>query len=170
MADDFSDPFRYGLGDLPMEPPDTFNGSYPVSRPTPMGMPPGALPVVQAGFGMRLPRRLPPGPFEVPGQQTPPIRMPQIPEWWKLIGSAIQILPSIVTGTFGANGRYDDPECQKEWGEALDFCAKELAKPNPSNLIGGHTSIEDCARGLVSEPCGGNPKDYGDQPSKTRRR
>jgi RHS repeat-associated protein len=49
-------------------------------------------------------------------------------------------------------------ECEKEWEEAFADCAKELAKPHPSRSItGGYNNLYDCARGLVSEACGGNP-------------
>src|SRR6266566_41169 len=49
-------------------------------------------------------------------------------------------------------------ECEKEWAEAFADCAKELAKPHPSRAItGGYNNLYDCARGLVSEACGGNP-------------
>jgi hypothetical protein len=37
------------------------------------------------------------------------------------------------------------------------MCREGLAKPNPSRSItGGYDNLEDCARGLVSERCGGN--------------
>jgi len=48
-------------------------------------------------------------------------------------------------------------ECDKEWERARKTCADALAKPNPDRgLTGGYDNIEDCARGLVSEECGGN--------------
>lgn len=51
----------------------------------------------------------------------------------------------------------DSPECRQEWQDARETCAKELSKPNPSRgVTGGYKSIEECARGLVSERCGGN--------------
>jgi RHS repeat-associated protein len=49
-------------------------------------------------------------------------------------------------------------DCDKEWDDARRRCAEELAKPNPSRpFTGGYDNIEDCAKGLVSEECGGNP-------------
>jgi hypothetical protein len=52
----------------------------------------------------------------------------------------------------------DSPDCMEEWRDAREQCARELSKPNPSrNITGGYEDIEDCARGLVSERCGGNP-------------
>ena len=61
----------------------------------------------------------------------------------------------------GGGGGWD-PDCAEEWREALDWCAKELAKPNPSRaLTGGYDNIQDCARGRVSERCRGNQVDWG---------
>jgi RHS repeat-associated protein len=52
--------------------------------------------------------------------------------------------------------------CAQEWAEARAACAVLLAQPNPPRgLTGGYTSVEACARGLVSEACGGNPIDWG---------
>jgi hypothetical protein len=47
--------------------------------------------------------------------------------------------------------------CEQEWAEARRICADLLKVPNPPmGLTGGHTTIEGCARGFVSERCGGN--------------
>jgi RHS repeat-associated protein len=63
-------------------------------------------------------------------------------------------------------GGNTDPECKKEWEEARQLCRQELAQPNPSRgITGGYRDVENCARGLVSERCGGNPVDRS-----TRRR
>jgi uncharacterized protein RhaS with RHS repeats len=52
--------------------------------------------------------------------------------------------------------------CDKEWEDAYRMCKEELAKPNPSRgVTGGYKNLMDCARGLVSEECGGNPVDRG---------
>ena len=51
----------------------------------------------------------------------------------------------------------DDDDCAEEWREARDMCRRELAKPHPDRgITGGYKDIENCARGLVSERCGGN--------------
>ena len=51
----------------------------------------------------------------------------------------------------------DSPECRQEWQDARELCAEELSKPNPSRgITGGHETIDECARGHVSERCGGN--------------
>jgi RHS repeat-associated protein len=53
-------------------------------------------------------------------------------------------------------------KCDQEWDQAFKTCREELSKPNPNRaLTGGHNNIMDCARGLVTEECGGNPKDHG---------
>ena len=55
-----------------------------------------------------------------------------------------------------AEGSYD-PDCDQEWKEARELCKEELAKPNPSRgMTGGHRDVENCARGHVSQRCGGN--------------
>jgi RHS repeat-associated protein len=53
-------------------------------------------------------------------------------------------------------------DCQREWDDAYDLCEEELSKPNPNRSItGGHMTLEGCAKGLVSERCGGNRIDWG---------
>jgi RHS repeat-associated protein len=54
----------------------------------------------------------------------------------------------------------EDP-CEEEWREAYETCRDLLSKPNPPRgVTGGYKNIQDCARGLVSEECGGNPVSY----------
>jgi hypothetical protein len=49
-------------------------------------------------------------------------------------------------------------DCDKEWAEAYATCRELLALPHPPRgITGGYTNLADCARGLVSEECGGNP-------------
>ncbi|MEQ1890562.1 MAG: RHS repeat-associated core domain-containing protein, partial [Alphaproteobacteria bacterium] len=51
-----------------------------------------------------------------------------------------------------------EKDCEQERQEAENMCRKELAKPNPNRgITGGHKNVADCARGLISEKCGGNP-------------
>ena len=51
----------------------------------------------------------------------------------------------------------DDDDCETEWREAREKCERELEKPNPDKAVtGGYSDIVDCARGHVSERCGGN--------------
>lgn len=80
------------------------------------------------------------------------------------IGTAIGIGIGLLVGVGIAYciSRKQDADCQKEWDEAYKACAELLARPNPPReMTGGYTSVVDCARGLVSEDCGGNPVDWG---------
>lgn len=68
--------------------------------------------------------------------------------------------------TFRDDDGQGDGDCEKEWADAFDVCAKELMKSTPSKrMTGGYSNIYDCAKGLVSERCGGNPVDH----SKSRK-
>jgi hypothetical protein len=47
--------------------------------------------------------------------------------------------------------------CEAEWAEARKYCRELLDMPSPPRgLTGGHTTIDGCANGFVSERCGGN--------------
>lgn len=52
----------------------------------------------------------------------------------------------------------DLPEdCEREWQQAFEICRKELNKTNPNRgITGGHKTLQGCAKGLVSDRCGGN--------------
>ncbi len=51
--------------------------------------------------------------------------------------------------------------CDEEWDKAREHCRKLLNQPNPScKRTGGYNDINNCARGLVSEKCGGNKIDW----------
>jgi hypothetical protein len=48
-------------------------------------------------------------------------------------------------------------DCEAEWAKAREICSQLLDMPKPPRgLTGGHTTIDGCARGFVSERCGGN--------------
>ncbi len=62
-------------------------------------------------------------------------------------------------------------ECEKQWVEARQTCrdliyeqmqqrAGRRKKRSVTGVTGGYTDVEECARGLVSEECGGNKKRY----------
>jgi RHS repeat-associated protein len=56
----------------------------------------------------------------------------------------------------------DDADCDKEWEDAFRKCSRYASSPGaPRGVTGGYTNLYDCARGLVSERCGGNAVDYG---------
>jgi RHS repeat-associated protein len=49
-------------------------------------------------------------------------------------------------------------DCAQEWADAYAMCRELLARPHPPRaMTGGYTDVASCARGLVSEECGGNP-------------
>ena len=61
----------------------------------------------------------------------------------------------------------DKHDCDKEWQEARRVCrdliyeqmlqqAGRRKKRSVAGVTGGYTDVEECARGLVSERCGGN--------------
>jgi hypothetical protein len=48
-------------------------------------------------------------------------------------------------------------DCDREWAIAKLICEELLvAYSLPNGVVGGCASVYDCARGLVSERCGGN--------------
>jgi hypothetical protein len=85
------------------------------------------------------------------------------------VGAAVGTVVSALTGYCIAKAITEhERQCEKEWADARDTCARELAKPSPSRgITGGYKDIENCARGLVSEGCGGNPIDWGKKRPKS---
>jgi len=51
----------------------------------------------------------------------------------------------------------DRPEesCEEEWERAYAICEREIGGDN-KGITGGYTDLYSCARGLVSQRCGGN--------------
>ncbi len=47
--------------------------------------------------------------------------------------------------------------CAEEWRKAREICQREIDAGINPGITGGYTSVEQCARGLVSAACGGNP-------------
>jgi hypothetical protein len=48
--------------------------------------------------------------------------------------------------------------CEQEWKDAMDYCLDLLKRPNPPRrMTGGYRDPFLCAKGFVSERCGGNP-------------
>lgn len=92
-----------------------------------------------------------PGPMPIP-LPLPPIVIPgsrENEEWAKWVRKLLRRMGRAAPG--------GGSDCDREWKDARAMCRDELAKPNPSDLItGGYGDIEGCARGLVSERCGGN--------------
>jgi len=72
------------------------------------------------------------------------------------VGEAV-FEPIIVTRQTSRSPSDGDSEgCDEEWAEAREYCKNNMYNPDAQNVTGGYTSIEDCARGNVSERCGGN--------------
>ena len=108
-----------------------------------------------SGWGIHPAQSAPmlgPAPLPLP---LPPIATPgskENQEWVKWIGKLLRNLGRSLPGS--------GPGCDQEWIDARKTCSDELAKPNPSRQItGGYSDPQDCARGLVSERCGGNRVD-----------
>lgn len=63
----------------------------------------------------------------------------------------------------------DQEECDRQWSAARQGCrallyeqmqqkAGRRKQRSVTGVTGGYTDVEECARGLVSEECGGNKK------------
>ncbi len=50
----------------------------------------------------------------------------------------------------------DKDECDAEWDEAFEDCAENQGKDQHRNRTPAHMSLHQCAKGLVSQRCGGN--------------
>ncbi|WP_206742453.1 hypothetical protein, partial [Xanthomonas citri] len=79
--------------------------------------------------------------------------------------SAISQLEQAISNSI--NNCDDDDRCEREWREARRVCrqlifeqlqqaAGRRKKRSVTGVTGGFTDIEQCARGLVSQQCGGN--------------
>ncbi len=56
--------------------------------------------------------------------------------------------------------------CAEQWRYAYLKCAQLSHKEK--KLRGGHKNTHDCAKGFVSQACGGNLKDYGKKKKKKK--
>jgi len=110
-----------------------------------------------------------------------PMTLPKLPPLPPGIKPPLPLGPIGAAITCGAIGAaaidvgsklyYDEKKerCDREWDDAFKMCKEELSKPNPSRgITGGYNNVMDCARGLVSEECGGNPVDHGKKKKKPR--
>src|SRR5207253_489122 len=61
------------------------------------------------------------------------------------------------------NNNNDDDNCAEQWEWATRQCHKLLSLPNPPRAgggqTGGYTDVANCARGYVTQRCGGNRTD-----------
>jgi hypothetical protein len=115
------------------------------------------------GSGVQMAQAVPmPGPTPIPFP-LPPIANPASKENEEWVRWASKLLRDLGRALSGGG-----PDCGEQWKDARRTCVEELAKPNPNRgITGGYTDTENCARGLVSEECGGNKVDRG--PSKRRK-
>jgi hypothetical protein len=80
----------------------------------------------------------------------------------KRLYDAIRLSRDPVPPGTGQTKCKNDADCEEEWKEAREMCREMLSRPHPPRgMTGGYKDIENCARGLVSEACGGNPVDRG---------
>ena len=90
-----------------------------------------------------------PTPYSAP---LPPIAIPGSKENEEWVRWARKLLRDLGRSLPGGG-----PNCDEQWNDARRMCNNELAKRNPNRSItDGYSNVEDCARGLVSEYCGGN--------------
>jgi RHS repeat-associated protein len=84
-------------------------------------------------------------------------------------GSAAGAAAGAAAGNAAGKAMCPD-NCEKEWREARNSCRKLIyeqmqqqagrrKKRSVTGVTGGYTDVEECARGLVSEQCGGNKVD-----------
>ncbi len=106
-----------------------------------------------------------PSPFGLP-LPLPPFAIPGTPENQAHTRSVLKLL-EMLRGTLTPERQ---AECDEERDEAIKKCREMIARGGPRGLTGGYTDPEDCARGLISEECGGNPVDRDPQPKKPKRR
>ncbi len=87
----------------------------------------------------------------------------QPPTWLCAITTCFPRAGPIPRVTPAPPPRSNEGDCGREWAEAEAICRRMLSKPNSDNngARGGYTDVLKCARGLVSEQCGGNPYNRG---------
>lgn len=85
-----------------------------------------------------------PPPSSCPADSLPP-QFPPFPP---------QFPPLEKQGNVGGSSKRG---CDEEWKAAREICQKELLKRTPNRrMTGGHRDVEGCAKGFVSQRCGGN--------------
>ena len=168
--------YRYAYGDATnfVDPLGMQSTSTPVAEPPTTGSPSGPSSPGGGPSGPGSPNPGPGLPKTGPGPEPIPIWPGIIPILKRLpFGLPIFLWPT-PTGNDALRPDFPPPtttpkappcektkECEKEWEEAFEICRELLARPHPPRgLTGGHKDLYNCARGLVSEACGGNPVDY----------
>ena len=53
-----------------------------------------------------------------------------------------------------------DDNCDEQWRRAFEICESSIGRRDRRGITGGYTDLLECARGLVSQRCGGNKFEY----------
>ena len=80
--------------------------------------------------------------------------------FWTGVAGLAYLAGKAYSGICGDDGSQcsfggDEETCDEEWDKAYEICGEEIGGPN-RGVTGGHTDIHSCAKGLVSQRCGGN--------------
>jgi hypothetical protein len=134
-------------------------------RPGPAVAPFGFAPFAQPAIGAsddRAPVTEVMDYAEQPPRLFSPVPPDILREWRKMFVEGNTKLWNILRRDTGVlNG---DPDCDKEWEDAREMC-RDMFDPGNygrSKGVRKYNTVEECARGNVSERCGGNPVDHGD--------
>ena len=96
--------------------------------------------------------------------ECPSIALPSVDEWMQslLVSQewAIEIALDLVSST--------SLDCEAQWDRAYELCERRVdrnrrrgSRTGRDRYCGGYQTLHDCARGLVTEACGGNAIDWG---------
>lgn len=103
--------------------------------------------------------------------------LPHFVEWTPVIIGAsgttivVTVAVIVVVAAVALASMELSEECIEEWKDARRQCREWLSTPNPPpGVTGGYKNVEDCAKGLVTVPCGGTPdkkrRDNGARPGR----
>jgi hypothetical protein len=111
-----------------------------------------------------------PMPWPTPTPSPTPPTLPGFEEWLKDANKGLDGLFSFFKSRgLSSAGDPNGPGCKKEWETARKNCADWITQSDPPpGVTAGYKDIEDCARGVVSERCGGNQ--YEREPEKPPKR
>lgn len=104
-------------------------------------------------------------PWGTPAPMLPPFPIPNNPPQ-TTSGPVCQPLPKAVPWNRDRTIPWPDPNpersgCAEEWARAYEWCAENIGRRDQRGGTGGYTDLQSCARGRVSERCGGNRIDWG---------
>ncbi|HQZ81978.1 MAG TPA: RHS repeat-associated core domain-containing protein [Pyrinomonadaceae bacterium] len=95
--------------------------------------------------------------------------IPALPPWTPTApsGPVCQPLPKPIpwfrdrTDSWPSDPPNDRDGCAQEWADAFEWCANNIGKSDQRGGSGGYSDLYSCARGRVSQRCGGNRLDWG---------